>query len=469
MLYCFVAFAGKARAGVGQCERQSAESFVCDAEFSVWARSGATFPMDDACFVLGNVAGATSGPRERVPEHFALGPVLGAQDGFSLHLGADWGSASRATEHFALGCNDSVPLPNAWEQSGKGNVGESLAGERGAGLRLGTFFSGWETPIHALAKLGIEKKSVLHMFSVEKDLACQRLIKQNFEPQRMYGDVAELDIEAMGEVNLVVAGPPCEPFTPNGLRKGQADPRGWLVQHVLDYVCHFHPQAVVLENSDKLLVDRKHRGVIQHIHETLRAAGYMVQSQVLDTAVHGALPQHRARCYVVGVLSNLVRASEFAFPAPREPIPLSDILDMSLVNPVGTEPRSETGRRNLRRGIEAMERRGVRPRKRLCVVDVGCGPNRRPSCFLEKCPSITRGRAGAGGYWITKLRRRATLEELCRLQGVELSSLDISGLSKRQVGMMAGNAMSASLLCRIFSKLLPAAGLARDCVDPYDT
>jgi site-specific DNA-cytosine methylase len=55
-----------------------------------------------------------------------------------------------------------------------------------------------------------------------------------------------------------------------------------------------------------------------------------------------------------------------------------------------------------------------------------------------------------------------SLAERLRLQGLPvdyLRCLQRSGVSKRQLGMMIGNAMSGNVLARILRRLLPASGL----------
>ena len=57
--------------------------------------------------------------------------------------------------------------------------------------------------------------------------------------------------------------------------------------------------------------------------------------------------------------------------------------------------------------------------------------------------------------------RRMTLGERLRLQGLPLANLHhCQGISKRQLGMMIGNAMSGNVIEKLLSQLLPACGLA---------
>ena len=78
----------------------------------------------------------------------------------------------------------------------------------------------------------------------------------------------------------------------------------------------------------------------------------------------------------------------------------------------------------------------------------------------DRCPCITRTRGGTG-FYLPSRGRRLTLGERLRLQGLPLVYLQHrQGISKRQLGMMIGNAMSGNVLEELLSQRLPACGLA---------
>ncbi len=62
--------------------------------------------------------------------------------------------------------------------------------------------------------------------------------------------------------------------------------------------------------------------VLQHAHDKL----YRVRAQVLDTRVHGGLPQSRARVYVVVGWQCDKEVSPFSWPAPTPMLKPEDIL-----------------------------------------------------------------------------------------------------------------------------------------------
>ena len=73
-------------------------------------------------------------------------------------------------------------------------------------------------------------------------------------------------------------------------------------------------------------------------------------------------------------------------------------------------------------------------------------------------PCLTRGRAGAGGHWVSSLSRLLTVKETLVLQGMA-ADVRRAGISDRQLGLMIGNAMSVNVLERLRVRLLPGVGL----------
>jgi hypothetical protein len=84
----------------------------------------------------------------------------------------------------------------------------------------------------------------------------------------------------------------------------------------------------------------------------------------------------------------------------------------------------------------------------------------KPFAMTDRCPCITPLR-GSTGLDLPSRGRRMTLGERLRLQGLPLAYLQhCQGISKRQLGMMIGNAMSGNVLEKLLSQLLLASGLA---------
>lgn len=113
------------------------------------------------------------------------------------------------------------------------------------------------------------------------------------------GDIAEVDLTPWrGRVDLVAGGPPCQPWSLGGLRRGRSDPRDGIPQF-LRAVEEVRPRAVVMENVAGLTRGAA-RPAFDDVLAALAALGYAVDHRVVQAADHG-VPQRRERCFVVGL------------------------------------------------------------------------------------------------------------------------------------------------------------------------
>lgn len=114
---------------------------------------------------------------------------------------------------------------------------------------------------------------------------------------------------ALGDVDIVVGGPPCQGFSLAG-RRNPSDPRNSLAWEFLEFVERTSPKAVVIENV--VGMNRRFEGsddsVFTQLREALasRGVGYVVQG-VMANAMHYGAPQHRPRLLLVAVRSDVAR------------------------------------------------------------------------------------------------------------------------------------------------------------------
>jgi DNA (cytosine-5)-methyltransferase 1 len=82
----------------------------------------------------------------------------------------------------------------------------------------------------------------------EVDPQANHVLAKHWPGTPNYGDITKIDWDDMlPVVDIVCAGPPCQPVSRSGPRKGEADER-FLWPHVLDAVARLRPGWVVLEN-----------------------------------------------------------------------------------------------------------------------------------------------------------------------------------------------------------------------------
>lgn len=103
---------------------------------------------------------------------------------------------------------------------------------------------------------------------------------------------------AKGDIDVLVGGPPCQPYSVNNHQRGTTDQRCLLVGRFLEFVSALRPRWVLMENVPGLIsVDGG--AFLTGIIRSLRARGYKTAVQVLDAARLG-VPQRRQRLVLLG-------------------------------------------------------------------------------------------------------------------------------------------------------------------------
>ena len=189
---------------------------------------------------------------------------------------------------------------------------------------IGTDFSGIGAPEMALKYLGIDFESV---FACEIDKYARQSFKQLHKPKTFYNDITTRNHKEVEQLDLYVAGFPCQAFSMAGKRKGFEEARGTLFFNVAEFIKINQPKVFVLENVKGLLSHDK-GNTFQTIVDILSngggtqngqisldvfedGLGYHIYWQVLNTKDYG-IPQNRERIFIVGFKDF----REFSFPKP---------------------------------------------------------------------------------------------------------------------------------------------------------
>jgi DNA (cytosine-5)-methyltransferase 1 len=145
--------------------------------------------------------------------------------------------------------------------------------------------------------------------AIERDRdACETFAKSHPDAEVLDVDVDRAPIGALARaVDVVIGGPPCQPWSTGGKQLGSGDPRdGWpAFLRVLETV---QPVAFVAENVEGV-ASRRRRSHFEALVARLRELGFGVQCGVCDAADYG-VPQHRRRLFIVGT-----RRGRCSFPA----------------------------------------------------------------------------------------------------------------------------------------------------------
>ncbi|MGB3494207.1 MAG: DNA cytosine methyltransferase [Elainellaceae cyanobacterium] len=109
------------------------------------------------------------------------------------------------------------------------------------------------------------------------------------------------------EAEIVIGGPPCQPFSVGGNQKGLEDSRDGFPAFIAA-VEQLSPSIFLFENVRGLLY--RNKWYFEQIKCRLEKLGYIVEAQLLNAKNYG-VPQNRERVIVVG------HRGDFKFPTPH--------------------------------------------------------------------------------------------------------------------------------------------------------
>ena len=110
--------------------------------------------------------------------------------------------------------------------------------------------------------------------------------------------VTDDEIRAIGHVDVICGGFPCQAFSIAGARRGFEDTRGTLFFEIARFASILKPKYLFLENVKGLLNHDK-GDTFETILSALDELGYDVEWQVLNSKDFG-VPQNRERVFIIG-------------------------------------------------------------------------------------------------------------------------------------------------------------------------
>lgn len=157
---------------------------------------------------------------------------------------------------------------------------------------------------------GLERAGLAPVAAVEADPnACRTYASLHPGAEVLDADIAAVAFGQYREnVEVVVGGPPCQPFSTGGLRRLGEDTRDGF-PHFLRALREVRPDAFLIENVAGLARGAAKRYLAALLRE-LSDLGFFVSWSILN-AVNFGVPQHRQRLFIVGC-----RRRPFRFPPP---------------------------------------------------------------------------------------------------------------------------------------------------------
>jgi len=304
-------------------------------------------------------------------------------------------------------------------------------------LKVGTDYSGMETPLIALQLLQVPHR---HLFSSEICPRIRSVIAEKFAPERLFEDaLARRAAELPKRLDLYVAGFPCQVFSVLNANTGNHRSPAQPLKHFHACVRAIEtskPKVFILENVPGLVTGGKgmHFASVRKRLDALQQ--YDVAYMILNARDYGS-PQGRKRLYIVGIRGGI--PARVALPPP---VAVRRATFASLVQKTSARKRITATRQRV---FDACARRFPHPI--FLTTELAhrrCTAQKTPPCLLRK----------GGGIYSSAHRIVTTLREDMRLQGIPDDFHFPDDVSETAGRQMVGNAMSVDVLKHLFLQIL---------------
>jgi len=146
-------------------------------------------------------------------------------------------------------------------------------------------------------------------------------------------DIRELSPENVitkmsNKPDIIIGGPPCQPFSVAGKQRATKDTLGTLYRHYVEHIHVLSPSMIIMENVYGLS-QVKSANMIEEIYKSFEEIGYQITHQELMAADYGT-PQKRRRLFFVAAHD----LQGFQFPAPTH-CELNNLLNLPIYNGAG--------------------------------------------------------------------------------------------------------------------------------------
>lgn len=297
-------------------------------------------------------------------------------------------------------------------------------------------------------ELGFENNGFDIVWANEIDKNASLTYKLNHNNRLVTDDIYNINSEEIPDIDVLVAGFPCQAFSIAGYQKGFEDERGNVFFQLAKIIRDKMPSVIFLENV-KNLVGHDSGNTFRVILETLNQYGYSVKHKVMNATEYGNIPQNRERIYIVGFKNkDIFRYFEFPDPIPLTN-KLNDIIDFDAkVDDIYYYTKEKY------KFFDELEKSMVNNDTLYQWRRVYVRENKS-----KLCPTLTAN-MGTGGHNVPLLLskygiRKLTPKECFNLQGFP-SDFKLPDLAQSHLYKQAGNSVVVPVIQRIAQKIKEA-------------
>ena len=292
-------------------------------------------------------------------------------------------------------------------------------------IKIGTDCSGIEAPIHAMNNICKKyKKKYKHVFSSDIDKYVLDLHKINYNPSVNFTDITTRDIKKVPNVDVYIAGFPCQPYSRANKYKSLNDKRKNIFYNCYEVIKHKKPKIFLLENVRTLCSDNKGETFKNILSDLKDLKIYNIYYNILNTKDY-SVPQSRERLYIIGILKSCEK-KPFEWPKKQKLQPLSKFIDKKKYS---KEPIKDSNKELFKRVP-----------KDAVYIDVGFRKANYPNSN-RWTPCITT----QATMWNFKKQRMATVNEYLMLQGFPINFFK-QNISDHRFKRLIGNSMSVNVI-----------------------
>lgn len=285
-------------------------------------------------------------------------------------------------------------------------------------------------------------------FASEIELNAQKTYALNFPNTPLFGDITKdsTQKEIPSNFDILTAGFPCQAFSVAGYQKGFSDTRGTLFFEIAKIAKLHKPKVIFLENV-KNLKTHNNGHTFATIKTTLENLGYVVFSEILNSATHANIPQNRERIFIVAFDKARVKNyAKFTFPKPiKLTKTIHSCLDFGKQDDIFYYTPKSKYYAWLKESI--IKRDTIYQLRRIYVRE-----NKS-----NLCPTLTAN-MGTGGHNVPLILddfgiRKLTPRECFNFQGYP-KSFKLPNIANSKLYMQAGNSITLPLVKRVAKQIL---------------
>jgi len=293
-------------------------------------------------------------------------------------------------------------------------------------------------------RLGLEMAGMKCVAHSEIDDCANNTYVRFFNDNNNLGDLTKIEPEKLPDIDLLIAGFPCQTFSIVGQRKGFADIRGQIIYHIANILKVKKVPYFVLENV-KGLVNHDGGRTLQTILDLLDSVGYVVNFRVLNSSYFG-IPQIRERVYFVGIRKDLYTKPYF-FPSPqaRQSTDIKKYLLSENKNELDVNDTTFQRYLNNKYNVGRIDI------NEILATDFNVLDTRQSDLRVYKniCPTLRTGRHGLLYTRDKKLIRLSGAESLL-IQGFPKDFIErVAEIPESKILAQTGNAMTVNVISAI--------------------